>query len=55
MGDYPAIEHLSHQVDARPYGPTYDENFFRRNYGEPLSEFWVAQQLEPPDQIDRKR
>lgn len=55
MGDYPDIERLTHQIDARPYGPDYDEPFCRRNYGEPLSEFFIAQQLEPPDQVDRRK
>ena len=54
LGDYPHIPRLSHQAAARPYWIDYDEPFIRRNYGEPLSESYVSQMFEPPDQIDRK-
>lgn len=47
MGDYPYIHRLSHQQQARPYWQVYDEPFTRRNYGEPLSEFYVSQEYEP--------
>jgi hypothetical protein len=55
LGDYPYIPRLSHQQEARPYYLDYDEPYLRRNYGEPMSEFYVEQMLEPPDQIDRKQ